>query len=98
MFNIYFAGTAGNSFKYHNGMKFRTLDVENDKSQKANCANNWDGGWWFNSCSNAYLNGKYQEAEKYYFGKPGIYWKGLVSPDGKDVLKGSEMKVGPAKV
>ncbi|CAB3985924.1 Hypothetical predicted protein, partial [Paramuricea clavata] len=92
-----YSGTARNSFKYHNGMKFSTLDVENHKSQKTNCGKAWKGGWWFNSCSNAYLNGKYQEPEK-KFGKPGIYWKGLVSPDGKDVLKGSEMKLGPAKV
>jgi hypothetical protein len=78
-------------------MKFTTLDVDNDKCKKYNCAKKWKGGWWFNNCNVAYLNGKYLGDEQRHLEKAGIFWKGFIS-NGKDALKGSEMKVGPAKV
>lgn len=39
----------------HAGMKFSTFD--NDGAFYANCAFHNSGGWWFNLCYNAYLNG-----------------------------------------
>ena len=42
-----FKGTAGHSMSYHNGMKFTTLDRDNDKS-RVNCAQYYKGGWWIN--------------------------------------------------
>lgn len=38
------------------GMQFSTFDVDNDKTS-GNCADGYYGGWWFNSCHDAYLNG-----------------------------------------
>nr|XP_019922925.2 ficolin-2 [Crassostrea gigas] len=38
------------------GMQFSTFDVDNDNSL-SNCAAKWYGGWWFNDCHVAYLNG-----------------------------------------
>uniref|UniRef100_K1PR98 Microfibril-associated glycoprotein 4 n=1 Tax=Magallana gigas TaxID=29159 RepID=K1PR98_MAGGI len=38
------------------GMQFSTFDVDNDKTS-VNCADGYYGGWWFNSCRLAYLNG-----------------------------------------
>nr|CAE54586.1 fibrinogen-like molecule [Suberites domuncula] len=40
---------------YHNGMKFSTLDRDNDK-HGGNCATSHrNGGWWFNKCYQMYL-------------------------------------------
>jgi hypothetical protein len=43
------------------------------------------------------LNGKYLGDEQRHLEKAGVFWKGFIS-SGKDALKCSEMKVGPAKV
>ncbi|KAM9789135.1 angiopoietin-related protein 3-like [Neosynchiropus ocellatus] len=41
------------------GMMFSTKDRDNDKSQDSSCARIHTGGWWFNSCADAHLNGRY---------------------------------------
>ena len=33
----------------HNGMKFTTLDNDNDKDSNSNCAANFKSGWWHNN-------------------------------------------------
>lgn len=38
------------------GMQFSSFDVDNDK-YSGNCAAEYLGGWWFNICHKAYLNG-----------------------------------------
>lgn len=38
------------------GMFFTTFDQDNDMYPK-NCATSFGGGWWFNSCHYAFLNG-----------------------------------------
>ncbi|XP_026185414.1 fibrinogen-like protein 1 [Mastacembelus armatus] len=42
----------------HQGMKFSTYDLDND-NYKGNCAQEDKGGWWFNKCHSAHLNGMY---------------------------------------
>ncbi|CAF4113549.1 unnamed protein product [Rotaria magnacalcarata] len=59
-----YSGDAGNAMTYpsredlnSNGMKFSTQDNDNDLWLSGNCAELYKGGWWFNHCSAAHLNG-----------------------------------------
>lgn len=65
-----YTGTAGDSLTNEgrrdnftaDGMMFTTHDEDHDTSHEINCAKYWKiGGWWFNRCSWANLNGPYRE-------------------------------------
>ncbi|XP_069108364.1 angiopoietin-related protein 7-like [Argopecten irradians] len=43
---------------YHNGMQFSTYDQDNDNHGSTNCAQQYRGGWWYNACYDANLNGR----------------------------------------
>ena len=45
-------GNFGEPWQRHNGMKFSTVDQDNDKVTGYRCASNLirRGGWWFNTC------------------------------------------------
>ena len=50
-------GTEGfDSMKNYNDNQFSTYDSDNDKLN-TNCANIYQGGWWYNGCGPANLNG-----------------------------------------
>uniref|UniRef100_A0A8C4EV98 Fibrinogen-like protein 1 n=1 Tax=Dicentrarchus labrax TaxID=13489 RepID=A0A8C4EV98_DICLA len=48
----------------HQAMKFSTYDQDND-NYKGNCAQEDKGGWWFNKCHSAHLNGMYYPSGHY---------------------------------
>jgi hypothetical protein len=48
---------SGNGFI--NGMQFTTMDRDQDFVDNSNCAQQYNGGWWFESCHNGNLNGLY---------------------------------------
>ena len=56
----------GDSLKRHNGLKFSTLDQDND-ADSGNCASMHKGGWWYDHCFDAELNGG-------FWGRD-LYWK-----------------------
>uniref|UniRef100_A0AAG5DNS5 Fibrinogen C-terminal domain-containing protein n=1 Tax=Anopheles atroparvus TaxID=41427 RepID=A0AAG5DNS5_ANOAO len=76
-----YSGTAGDTLKYHHGMKFSTFDQDNDKSG-TNCAQSIDGAWWFNSCFYSHLNGKYRKKGEHLNTQyHGVNWANLRTID-----------------
>ncbi|XP_053379845.1 ryncolin-1-like [Mercenaria mercenaria] len=60
-----YSDTAGNSLSNHNGMKFSTVDRDNDIwSTDNSCAKKFKGCWWYRSCYRSNLNGVYHNTEE----------------------------------
>jgi len=53
------SSNAGNSLSIHDNQKFSTSDNDNDVSPTQNCAVKYHGGWWYRSCHESNLNGRY---------------------------------------
>ncbi len=94
MFNVYFAGTAGDSLGLNNGMKFSTKKVDKDRWPRGNCAQDRHGAWWFNTCGYAHLNGEYLRG-RHNQEKKGIVWYHFKGWEYS--YKVAEMKVAPHK-
>ncbi|XP_068755526.1 uncharacterized protein [Montipora capricornis] len=82
-----FSGTAGDSLAYHNNMAFTTKDSDNDRYRR-NCAVYLTGAWWYKSCSESNLNGKYLRGQS-----RGVRWDTF--RNGLD-QKTTEMKLRPS--
>ncbi|KAM8712150.1 hypothetical protein ACLKA7_012643 [Drosophila subpalustris] len=57
-----YSGNAGDGLRYQQYMKFSTYDRDNDNSIN-NCAAQFSGAWWYNSCMYSNLNGEYLGGE-----------------------------------
>ncbi|XP_052786383.1 microfibril-associated glycoprotein 4-like [Mya arenaria] len=44
---------------YHDGQPFSTYDHDMDQHSSSSCAITYHGGWWYNGCYAANLNGRY---------------------------------------
>ncbi|XP_076995854.1 fibrinogen alpha chain [Tamandua tetradactyla] len=54
----------GPEYTWHAGMQFSTFDRDADRWEE-NCAEVYGGGWWYNSCQAANLNGVYYPGGAY---------------------------------
>ena len=81
-----YSGTAGDSLKLGNGMKFSTYDRDND-IYGGNCAVKYHGAWWYVKCHHSNLNGDYGN-KAYALGPVWYTWKGYHTP-----MKVTEMKI-----
>uniref|UniRef100_A0A3P8U448 Fibrinogen like 1B n=1 Tax=Amphiprion percula TaxID=161767 RepID=A0A3P8U448_AMPPE len=76
------------------GMQFSTKDQDNDRYRQGSCAQENKGGWWFNRCHAANLNGNFYRKGKYKAeyddGVVWGTWKGLWYS-----LRHTTMKVRP---
>nr|XP_054765383.1 ficolin-1-B-like [Lytechinus pictus] len=68
-------GSAGDAMYYHVNSRFYTHDLGNS------CAKSYKGGWWYNSCHRANLNGLWAVADY-----KGMSWK-------EHWMKGSIMEI-----
>ncbi|XP_058126785.1 fibrinogen-like protein A [Anopheles ziemanni] len=60
-----YSGTAEDAMIRQKGMKFSTKDRDNDASS-TNCAVERGGAWWYESCTDSNLNGKYMNQDNSY--------------------------------
>lgn len=77
-YHLYISGNFLMHPKYnHNGMPFSTYDHDADDSP-LNCALQYKGGWWYNHCLIANLNGRYLSGHHNSFadGIDVIIWHG----------------------
>uniref|UniRef100_A0A672HJZ9 Fibrinogen alpha chain n=1 Tax=Salarias fasciatus TaxID=181472 RepID=A0A672HJZ9_SALFA len=58
-----YVGDAGDGLTSHSGMKFSTFDRDADR-WAGNCAAAYGGGWWYDGCQTANLNGVYHHGGK----------------------------------
>jgi len=91
-----YSGNAGDSLQeadigIANGMQFSTRDSDHDQTWE-NCAEYWESAWWFNSCYDANLNGRYYQGAQSWdtWGVAWESWKGYRS------LKNVQMKIRDA--
>ncbi|XP_059175236.1 ficolin-2-like isoform X2 [Physella acuta] len=64
-------GNVEDKFSYHNGMKFTTIDSDNDEWSGRNCAvDDSGGGWWYRFCHWVNVNGEWASRVR----ERGINW------------------------
>ncbi|VCW70268.1 unnamed protein product [Gulo gulo] len=91
LLGAFVGGSAGDSLTYHNNHPFSTKDQDNDSSPE-NCAERYQGAWWYYKCHLSNLNGLYLPGSHETFAN-GINWK---SGKGYNYsYKVSEMMVRP---
>ncbi|XP_057310014.1 angiopoietin-related protein 7-like [Hydractinia symbiolongicarpus] len=67
---------ATDAMSYLNGMKFSTLDRDNDENTSINCVTTFPGlgGWWNNQCTQVVLTGRYYGKGETSPTNGGIHW------------------------
>ncbi|XP_058065834.1 ficolin-2-like [Anopheles bellator] len=86
-----YSGTAGDSLDSVAGMKFSTLDSDNDTWQSS-CAVTYNGAWWYSACHRSNLNGRYLRGETKEYAT-GMVWDSFRGYHYS--LKSSKMMIRP---
>jgi hypothetical protein len=89
---LHMKGDAGDSFTYHNGMRFSTKDQDNDGAPTS-CAEVYNGAWWYNRCRESNLNGDYFRGHHPNIDGRGVCWNTFRGYSYS--LKRTEMKIRP---
>ncbi|GBN64186.1 Techylectin-5B [Araneus ventricosus] len=76
----------------HDNQKFTTKDQDNDIYKEKNCAQEYQGAWWYYSCHWSNLNGLYLRG-KNGTGGTGVNWHSWKGTS--ESLKTTEMKIRP---
>ena len=84
-----YEGTAGDSLRRQNYMKFSTRDQEHDTLDEDHCAQHHKGAWWYSNCMDSNLNGLYLGPS--VIDPNGMTWSSWDNT--WQVLKKSEMKI-----
>ncbi|XP_015744982.1 fibrinogen alpha chain [Python bivittatus] len=91
----------GSEYTAHTNMKFSTFDQDSDQWEE-NCAEVYGGGWWYNNCQAANLNGIYYSGGQYdprdnvpYEIENGVIWLPFRPSDYS--LKVTQMKIRPVE-
>ncbi|XP_015929414.2 techylectin-5A-like isoform X3 [Parasteatoda tepidariorum] len=82
-----YSGTAGDAMEYIQNMPFSTKDRKNSPGS-TDCSQLRKGGWWYNDCAKANLNGLYI-ADVVYDSITWLYWKDTTT------LSSVEIKIRP---
>lgn len=87
-----YSGTAGDAMKTHNGMLFSAGIIDFD-NWRTRCVDRFGGGgWWFNACHNANINGLYNDTT-YGLGIVWSQWRGF-----EYSMKSVSMKIRPRQI
>ncbi|KAE8294026.1 Angiopoietin-related protein 4 Angiopoietin-like protein 4 Precursor [Larimichthys crocea] len=82
------------------GLPFSTADRDNDLAADINCAEQLSGGWWFSSCGESNLNGKYPRRpstlRRHQSRRQGMFWTSAKGPNKS--VKTTLMKIAPATI
>ncbi|XP_068705701.1 microfibril-associated glycoprotein 4-like [Montipora foliosa] len=86
-----YSGTAGDSLSFQRDAAFSTKDKDNDQDS-SNCAVVYKGAWWYTSCHESNLNGRYHHGQHSSFGD-GVNWHSWKGYNYS--VKKAEMKIRP---
>ena len=70
-----YSGTAGDSMAYHNHQKFSTYDNDQDGDTLINCAEVFEGAWWYHGCHLSNPNGLYLPGVITSYHANGVVWQ-----------------------
>ncbi|XP_061386660.1 ryncolin-1-like, partial [Musca vetustissima] len=87
-----YSGTTEDKLTKHLGLKFSTFDEDNDTAS-SNCAQSFEGGWWFTDCYYCHLTGPYRQKENVTLN--GVSWNSMKWKGMDYSFKYAEMLIRP---
>lgn len=82
-----FYGNSSDALLVHTSQPFSTRNADHDASFTSNCAETYEGAWWYKSCYDSNLNGIHNRVDSH-----GITWWDLRKPKVRLYMQFPEMK------